>query len=274
MKHFACIIMLLLACLPPIVAQELSDSAFLDAEMEDSISAMAIRPVENPEELLMRALQRLEKDLQYKHSKREYQLEAFFNANTSSPLFASRTFTVEGDDGIDVMNIEHTDMGPWSIKGTYSQNVSADLDFALLYSNSMHLDVKRSKWKYVDISKLFTYFETLEKVYTGILKIYNVTAYCIGDETGRGVYRVHLDEKEPWPLRGFENRKMKWYLDRQSLRLIQINEDKYISERLQRDLFRHDFSEENGAPFLTKSIEIRAYDGVVVRRTSIQLVEK
>ena len=71
---------LLLLCFLPWVlsasSQEFTDSAFLDAEMEDSISAMAIRPVENPEELLMRALQRLEKDLQYKHSKREYQLEA------------------------------------------------------------------------------------------------------------------------------------------------------------------------------------------------------
>ncbi len=50
-------------------AQEPLDSAFW--EMEDSISGMAIKPVEHPEELLLQALERLEKDLQQKHSKRD-----------------------------------------------------------------------------------------------------------------------------------------------------------------------------------------------------------
>ena len=55
-------VLLLLCFLPWLLSassQELPDSTFLDAEMEDSISGMSIIPVEHPEELLRRVLERL-----------------------------------------------------------------------------------------------------------------------------------------------------------------------------------------------------------------------
>ena len=280
MKHFACIIMLLLACLPPIVAQELSDSTFLGAEMEDSISAMAIRPVEYPEELLMRALQQLEKDLQYKHSKRDYKFEAIFNIRIPPVLTVRRTYTVEGDNGINVLNLEHAQNGPLSFDGPYSVTLqdSADIEWLIAtgsYENELHLEMGGTSRVFYDLGDVFSNFK-LEKIYKGLLNVYDVTAYCIGDETGRGVYRIHLEEKEKQKTQEaqmhFANRKMKWYMDCQSLRLIQVNEDR--EKRGWRILYRNDFGEENGTPVLKKSIKISSWGGYMIRRTSIQLVEK
>ena len=251
--------------------QEPSDSVFFH-EMEDSVSAMAITPVAHPEELLMTVLQRLETDMQQKHSRREYLLSAIFCDKTPSPLSVSRTFSVEGDDGIDILDRQHASMGPLCMEGIYSQFAdSTSVEFSLSCSNLMYFDVKGSKWTHVEIAKAFAYYGTLEKVYKGILKVYDVTAYRIADASGRGVYRIHFDEKKSMSQSpGFENRKMKWYLDSNSFRLIQINEDRFLSRYRQRTLYRRDFEEENGAPILKKSIEVRIIDGKLVRRTDIR----
>ena len=270
MKHVSFFLCLLLSLF--VHSQEPADSAFL-TELEDSVSAMAIKPVKHPEELLMMSLQRLEKDTQRKHSRREYLLNAVFCDKTPAPLSVSRMFSVEGDDGIDILNRQYATMGPLSMKGTYSQFAdSTSVEFSLSCSNLMHFDVRGSKWTHVEISKAFAYYGTPKEVCKGILKVYDVTAYRIGDASGRGVYRIHFDEKKSMSQSpGFENRKMKWYLEGSSLRLIQINEDRYMDKFGQRTLYRRDFEEEEGAPVLNKSIEVRISEGIVVRRTEIRL---
>ena len=70
--------------------QEPSDSASWDAEMEDSVCAMSIKPVEHPEELLRRAMERFEMDIRQKHSRRDYKVEAIFNIRTPPPLYVDR----------------------------------------------------------------------------------------------------------------------------------------------------------------------------------------
>jgi hypothetical protein len=72
MKHLLPILLLLWAVLG--FGQEPLDSVSF-AKMAYSVSAMAIKPIEHPEELPLQALQRLEKDLQQKHSKRYYKVE-------------------------------------------------------------------------------------------------------------------------------------------------------------------------------------------------------
>ena len=297
MKQVNIIIIMLLWSLSA-SSQELSDSAYWGTEMEDSVSAMAIKPVEHPEELLMQALVRLEKDLQYKHSKREYHLEAIFNPWTASTLnigdfiiaksktsipsmllTARRNFTVEGDDGIDVMNYKHVQKGLLYVEAPYliTSQDSTDIEWQIStgsYENELHVEVNGSQYKQMEIYDLFKYY-TLEKVYKSILRVYDVTAYSIGDESGRGVYRIHLDEKKRQKSRQeqeyFANRKMKWYLDRKSLRLTQVNgvrhSDRYVT------IYRNDFGEENDAPFLTKATKIICFNNRV-RKTVIQLIEE
>ena len=281
-------------------SQELSESVYWEKEIEDSLNSFAIKSVEHPEELLMQALVRLEKDLQYKHSKREYHLETIFNpwapstlsigdfitaksqTNTSPiPLTASRDFTVEGDDGIDVMNYKLVVKGPLSVELPYYVPItlqdSTDIEWQIdisSYENEMHVEVNGSKYKWMQIYDLFNYY-TLEKVYKSIMKVYDVTAYSIGDDSGRGVYRIQLDEKKRQRTREeqlfFENRKMKWYLDRQSLRLTQVNGVRHDDENL--SIYRNDFGEENGAPVLTKATKISYFDNRIMK-TTIRLIDK
>ena len=283
-------------------AQEPSDSANWEAVMEDSLSSFAIKLVEHPEELLMQALVRLEKDLQCIHSKREYYLEAILNnwsdhtltlvspdiettettTNTMPPFTCRRTFTVEGDNGIDIMNPKYAVKGPLSVKVPYDVPLnlrdSADVEFilsALSYENSLHVEVNGSQYKHMEIYHLFNYY-TLEKIYKSILRVYDVTAYYIGNDSGRGVYRIHLDEKKRQRTREaqshYQNREMKWYLDCQSLRLTQINGKRILDGYL--TIYRNDFGEENGSPVLTKATKLVCQSNRMTQRTAIQLIEK
>ena len=260
-------------------SQEPIDSTFWDAEMEDTVSAMAIKPVEHPEGLLLQALQRLEKDLQQKHSKRDYKVEGIFNVRTPPPLFVNRTFSIQDDNGIDIMPPPYCiEEGPMHFEGPFRMTVrdSTDIEFEVScsYSHSVHLEHKQIRWQYMNISNALTRF-TSDKVYKGLLNVYDVTAYIIEDETGRGIYRLHLDERKPEKQRDmifYNNHKMKWYLDSQSLCIKQINS--YSSGNRYQTIYRHDFEEENGSPILAKAVEIRAWGGNVMHKITITLIEE
>lgn len=272
-----CIVLFMIRGGVAVSAQEPLDSVFL-AEMEDSVSAMAIKPVEHPEELLMQVLQRLEEDLKQRHSKRDYKVDAIFNVRTPPLLFVNRTFSIQDDNGIDVMNpIHHVEDGPLHFEGPFRMTVSdsTDVEFAIdgSYSNTIHLEHKKIQWKYMDLSNCFNHC-TLDKVYKGLLNVYDVTAYSIEDEAGRGVYRIHLDERKPKDERDrvfYCNQRMKWYLDHQTMRLMQINN--YSSGNGYQNLYRHDFEEENGSPILKKAVQILAWGRKVMHKVVIQLEE-
>ena len=276
MRHITYPLLLLFLWFPfdMAFAQNVPDSGLM-AEMEDSVSSLSIKPVEHPEELLLRALERLEKDVRQRHGRREYLLEALLMDRMPSPLFVSRPYCVEGDNGIDVLGSDHAVPGPWQFKGEYAQFAdTAEVAWLMDWDIMMHLDVKRNKWKQVDLSHLFAYYHSVDMVFSGIMKVYDVTAYSIGDESERGVYRIHFDEKKSLSkVRGsqFENRKMKWYLDASSLRLTQVSEDRYADALQQRSIYRCDFGEESGSPVLTRFVSARIVGGQVTRRTWLRL---
>ena len=276
-------VLLLLCFLPwllPASSQELPDSTFLDAEMEDSISGMSIIPVEHPEELLRRVLERLENDLQQRHSKRDYKLEGLIGIQRPSALYVYRTFTVEDDNGIGVFDFKHvTNQSPLSFEGPYRITLQDSTDIELtikgdadLYTNAIRVKGYRSGRFF--IRALFAELK-LEKVLKGILEAYEVTAYRIIDESGRGVYRIHFDEREPakWEKDtiDFHNEKIKWYIDQQSLRLIQIN---ISQDRLgyRHNVYKHVYGEENGYPVLQKFIGAIYKGGYLIRWTGVKLV--
>ena len=266
-------------CSLSISSQEFFDSIYWEKEMEDSISAMAIKPVEHPEELLLQALERLEKDLQQKHSKRDYKVEAVFNIRTPPPLFVNRTFTIQDDNGIDIMAPNHhVEDGPLRFEGPFRMTVSdsTNIEFAIdcSYSHRIHVEHKIIRWQYMDLSRGFNDC-ALDKVYKGLLNVYDVTAYIIEDGTGRSVYRIHLDERKPKNERDlifYINQRMKWYLDGQSFCTKQINS--YSSGNGYQTIYRHDFEEENGSPILKKAIEIKAWGRKVLHEVDITLTEK
>ena len=294
MKHLLPILLLL--CAAQTFAQVPLDSAYWDIEMEDSLSSFSIKPFEHPKELLMQALVRLEKDLQYKHSKREYSVEAIFKPwirrtltiGYTTPaksedhklqmLTCRRTFTVEGDNGLNITNYKLVVDGPLSVELPYYVPItlrdSSLIEFKIStsYGIDMHVEVDGSQYKYVEIPDIFTYY-TLEKIYKSILRVYKVTAYYIGNDSGRGVYRIHLEEKKNQRTREYyQNQEMKWYLDCQSLRLTQINSKKLNNGYL--TIQRYDIGEENEAPIVTKATTIIYRKDDSFTRTAIQLIEK
>lgn len=259
--------------------KEFVDSTYWEPEIEDSVSTMSIKPVEHPEELLRRVLERLEGDLQQKHSRRDYMLESVFNINSPRALYVYRTYTVEDDNGIGVMEYERIiNKNPLNFEGPYRITVqdSLNLEFTLsvhadLYTNAIRVKGYRAPRFF--LRALFNEVK-LEKVLKGILEAYEVTAYCIVDESGRGVYRIHFDERKPkkWEKDAmyFEEEKIKWYIDQQTLRLIQINLSQNLPGR--RNVFKHVYTEENGYPVLQKFIGVISKGGYLTNWTGVKLV--
>ena len=100
-----------------------------------------------------------------------------------------------------------------------------------------------------------------------------MTAYYIGNDSGKGVYRIHLDEKKNQRTREYyTNQEIKLYLDCQSLRLTQINAKKQINGYL--TIHRNELGEENGTPVMTKATTIIHRKDGRITRTAIQLIEK
>ncbi|MBP5394048.1 MAG: hypothetical protein J6Y59_09565, partial [Bacteroidaceae bacterium] len=81
-------------------SQELPDSTFLDAEMEDSMSLLSIKPVKHPKKLLKQIFERFNEDLKETHMSRRYIVEGTFRKSKFPPFSAKGIYTVEGDNGL------------------------------------------------------------------------------------------------------------------------------------------------------------------------------
>ena len=275
MKRFLPFIFLLWAL--QTFCQEPLDSTFW--EMEDSVSAMAIRPIEKPKELLMRIFERLMKDVQQKHSRRDYKMEAAYNISAPPSLYVRQAFTVEGDDGIAIYRAK-CERGPMQLEGPYritKQDSSKILfSLALEFGHSMHMKSLRNigeGFESVGISYLFSHYK-LGTIYRAFMKEYNVKVYSIGDASGRGVYRIELEEKKSRkdPYRKNLTLIEKWYFDQESLRLTQINLDYYSKER--RTRVQYDYGEEMGSPVMTKYTYILVLNKRLMHKTTITLTGK
>ena len=256
-------------------SQEPLDSAFW--EMEDSVSSLAIKPIKRPKELLMRILERLKEDVEQKHSRRDYQLEAVYNIRTPPTLHIKQTFTVEADNGIEIRCGKFED-GPLQFDGPYriTKQDSARIHFhvATDYDTSnLHLKSLRDmgdNYEKVTFSYLFSNYK-LDDIHKMLMKDYRVKAYDISNALGRGVYRIELEEKKS-RNRPSEHFYFKWYVDHQSLRLTQINADIHVKQN--HTHIQQDFREEKGSPFLTKYSMFLTLDKHLMHKTSITLIEK
>ena len=218
----------------------------------------------------MRALERLEMDMQQKHSRRDYHLEGIFNVRTPPTLTVNRTFTVEDDNGIEIMKCEK---GPLHFEGPFIMTVQDSLDVESEVCGPYTIDMYTDERNIImSLTKLFSNYK-LKGIHRRIRNAYEVSAYSIEDEAGRGVYRIHFEKKESIKMFPVDwlynvNSKIKWYLDRETLRLTQVNEDHSVNSR--HSLYRRDYGEENGSPVLKKYIELYIANYYVIHRIVIQ----
>ena len=215
MKHFACIIMLLLACLPPIVAQELSDSAFLDAEMEDSISGMAIMPVKKPKKLLDSIITRLLYDMERKPIARKYKVENTFVVG-STPSFKVK-YILSAETGIEMKIVTGED---FSFEGLSGKSYDAS---SIKKAIPIYTGFFPSHIRFISDTKKIPKPKALKNL---IHKYYDVTVYRISDESGRGTYRITYSPKKKRITHGnynycFDLITATAYFDMNTLQLVQ-----------------------------------------------------
>ena len=186
------LIVLLLLIGQPIYGQTPLDSTYQWAEMEDSVSGMTMKLVDQPEVLLKRCLWRLEADSKVKHSKRQYRIKNVYGKNSLYPgVSATAIMTVENDNGL-------TLTGP-SARNKYSK-IHIETPYTLRDD-----DVANIQFIFYRLEAAITFlhrglrkYENNEILpyYDGLIEFHDITAYSIEDEKGRGVYRIDFIERK------------------------------------------------------------------------------
>ena len=287
MKHFACIIILLLACLPPIVAQESSDSAFLDAEKEDSMSLLSIKPVKHPKKLLKQIFERFNEDLKETHMSRRYIVEGTFRKSKFPPFSAKGIYTVEGDNGLEVIreradrdNITLEDFSydePHELSSQDTLSLIGDLAELLNFSPT------HASHKYYQV-----YYPPAPFVnYSETTRWYDIKAYEIEYGPDKGAYRIQLDKKKNrylWREDDHEHwlgdYKVTAYFDRNTLRITQfkgettseIAEYPFNLGSTGSKRFLIDYDNVRGKPVLKRIILISTSDNTTTKKGLVRII--
>ncbi len=167
--------------------QELPDSAKLMAEMEDSISGMTIRPVENPKELLDSIITQLLRDWEKKsgvaHWYRVENRTFPFAEHPTYPVVSSRLFP--GESGIVPRSIGAAECfsfeGPVKLSRADSAGIMFNLSGYFNYSPIL---------QFISVCTV-SYNKSNREIFEKLMSMYDVKVYSITDESGRGVYRVN-----------------------------------------------------------------------------------
>ena len=184
MKHLLSIILLLWAVQG--FAQEPLDSAFWDVEMEDSVSAMAIKPVEHPEELLDSIIAQLIRDWEHKptvaHWYRVENRTFPFPKHPTYPVVSSCIFPAGA--GVKLKSLGKSECfsfeGPVKLSPLDSAGIILGLDMT-----STHLPIL-DHVNYLSVSD----YKSKKEIFEKLMSLYDVKVYSITDNSGRGVYRV------------------------------------------------------------------------------------
>ena len=171
--------------------QELPDSAKLMAEMEDSISGMTIRPVENPKELLDSIITQLLRDWEKKsgvaHWYRVENRTFPFAEHPTYPVVSSRLFP--GESGIVPRSIGAAECfsfeGPVKLSRADSAGIMFNLSWYFNYSPIL---------QFISVCTV-SYNKSNREIFEKLMSMYDVKVYSITDESGRGVYRARSSAK-------------------------------------------------------------------------------
>ena len=185
MKHLLPIFLLLVAV--QAFGQEPRDSAFWDVEMEDSVSALAIKPVKKPKKLLNSIIDQLLLDLEKKPQVKNYMCEFVNVERISVPWTIRQTLSAQAGIRLETINTgEFRYEGPYKLTSKDSSFLSLLIDLSryspiLENIDEISIDGEMSK---------SAIFKKLMRTY------YDVTVYSITDNSGRGVYRVIFSPKK------------------------------------------------------------------------------
>lgn len=266
MKHVLPLLMSLFWSLSA-SSQELPDSAKLMAEMEDSISALYIKPIRKPEKLLKRVIERLQYDLQQKHEVRRFRVDANFSQDTLTPFAASCVVSAEAGVGLDKVHIDE-----FNYEGSYELALADSIDikhFLLQFATLSPVHAHKAHWEtYLAKSPLVNYKETM--------KCYNVTADSIADEKGRSVIRFRFNWKKK------QGADFDWehyngeiigiaYFESRTLRLKQFKGGAYLPslKYITRLYFQNDYEEKGKTPVL-KQINVSGTKDDMEMKATVQ----
>lgn len=201
MKHLMTLLLLLTWAQAGLAQEPQEDSFF--AEKEDSISALAIKPVKKPYKLLKKVIKQLQLDSKQRPDVCKYNINATFRRETLESFSVNRSVTAEVGIDLKREDVKKTRefcyTGPYELHRQDSIFIRGYLNqFALLSPNHvpyMNAVLVGKTSPYPSFRSLGIYLgEVLYplKKYNTTSYYYNVTAYSIDDASGRGTYRLHF----------------------------------------------------------------------------------
>ena len=239
-------------------SQELSDSTFWDAEMEDSISGMTIKPIKKPQKLLDSIIGQVILDSEQKPLVCKYRTACTTGLYTSSPTTSSCIL-----HAIANIQVKSTGKGE-EFRYDGPRRLTNLHDTASVYSalkSCLDGDYMLGLvQKCADETSVFQSFKYL-------MSLHHIKVYRISDEKGRGVYRVDFSPRKNigYGYHGFKYNGTA-YFDR-NFHIKQIETDKIVpssfdimgrqAETLIHTICQHyrmDFEEVDGKP-IVKQIE-------------------
>ena len=239
-------------------SQELSDSAYWETEMEDSVSSFAIKPIKRPKKLLKQVIEKIILDAHQKPKTNRYQIEATFGEGSPSSFAVTCNFSAEAGFGLEKLKLEkfHYE-GP--LKLTLRDTISIEsflLNWAAVNPVRMHKEY--FSWNEIKSSN-----DILKKTIEG-LDEHIITAYNISDASGRAVYRI-----------SFEPKKRKYYateitgtayFDSTTLRMTQFKGETHVGYG-SRIRYQIDYEEKGKTPVVKQINMIGAKDDMIMKAT-------
>lgn len=286
-KHSVCFILLLLTVLFTHAQTPLNFT--YSEEMEDSVSALAIKPVKKPKKLLKSIVHKLLLDLEEKAEVSRYQVEIDFNLNTSTPCRAR--CIISGEAGIRIKKTG--EMEDFRYNGPF--NLTRQDSSLICLSLMLDSDVNNSILSHIDdisLSEGISKHQALKK----LMRAHNVMAYSISDDSGRGVYRINFAPKKK-KITEYNQMLLMFtftgtaYFDSNTLHLTQVKaistqniENQNVVNtaiRLRpssatsssyRNSYQIDYNETGGSPIVEKIRSVILVDNTIVSRTTVQRV--
>ena len=281
-------ILLLLMLGHEVFSQEPLDSVYLAAEMEDSISSFAIRPLKHSNKLLKQLMKQIELDaLQQVNEDRKYQVEATYTLDKLPPFTASCILPAKIDsipikgftaDSLDLFLENISLKGPYKLTEKDSIRLKQILfDTA---SSFCHRDKHKKKCE-LEINWPYMFAPYIS--YRKIARFCNVTAYSIDDASGRSVFRIQLTKKDRlrpgasignYVLPGY---KVDAYFDSRTMQMTQFKfgtRGPSLRWKTTQTLRQYDYDIKDGKPILKRYQKIGVFDGKIKERTTLRIIDK
>lgn len=282
MKHT-----IILLCFLPWVfsasSQELPDSSYWEAEMEDSISSFTFKRLKSTQadKLLWKVIRRCNKDLQQKHEVSKYNIIATFNRDSFPSYSINCVISAEAGIGLEKVKLdEFIYSGMYELTRRDSTYIREYLKTFATLSPINARKTTMGGLAFVPAgSKVGPLSPFLD--YSRTTKFYYIGAYSISNEMGRGVYRMVFVRNKKRQLKNVDRRYDPQeitgtaYIDTNTYQLKQFKGKAYLPT-LQYDSYLNyqvDYEENCDTPIL-KQINISWPRGKTLIKATVQIVKE